>query len=115
METIDFGGVLQTLESLFRDPKISHAAVALAIGAAIGLLSRIIFKMILLYLASVTVLFIALKSFDLVNVQIDPEGINAVFVQIAESLRRFSLPQHTLFLGGIFVGFRYGLFGWLKR
>jgi uncharacterized membrane protein (Fun14 family) len=115
METVDLDGVVQSIELSVRNPHVLHAALAVVLGLTVGLLFRILLKILLLSLAVVIVLLIALQSFDIVLVQINPQAINRFLVKLVEFMQRFSVKDHTIFAGSIFVGFKYGLFGWMKK
>lgn len=115
METTDLDGVLQSFEKIVRNPHVVHAALAMMMGAAVGLLFRIVLKIFLLYLASVIVLLVVLQSCNIVVVQINPLSINLFLVKVVEFMQRFSLKDQTFFVSGIFIGFKCGLFGWMKR
>lgn len=115
METGEIDSLLQSFEKLIGNPDLLHASAAALLGAGVGLLFRIVCKIILLYLASVAVLIIVLQSCHVVHVQINPQQVHDLAWRLIDILRRFRVQDHAFFAGGMIMGFKYGFFGWLKR
>jgi uncharacterized membrane protein (Fun14 family) len=100
----------QTIEGLLSNPQVLHATIAGVLGVGVGWLLRLIFRLVMIYLASVTLLLVVLQWVGILHVEFNLANIEKLLAAVADLLKTLPWPDPLFFTGGIVSGYKFGLF-----